>query len=106
MPYWQLCNVYGRIFNKLDSSKYFAKRAMDLQPNWLLPYLSMAIIMYNSFKQFEAADQYFELANQIDSNSAVILNGIGVKYFEQKNILKLKSIIKSCTESSAICIPL
>ncbi|MBK9720088.1 MAG: tetratricopeptide repeat protein [Saprospiraceae bacterium] len=94
LPYWQLCNVYGRIFNKLDSSKYFAKRAMDLQPNWLLPYLSMAIIMYNSFKQFEAADQYFELANQIDSNSAVILNGIGVKYFEQKKYTKAEEYYK------------
>ncbi len=94
LPYWQLSNVYGRIFNKLDSTKYYSKRAMDLQPNWLLPYLSMAIIMDKSFKQFEAADQYFELANQIDSNSAIILNGIGVYYEDQNEYLKAEVYYK------------
>ncbi|MBK9718431.1 MAG: tetratricopeptide repeat protein [Saprospiraceae bacterium] len=94
LPYWQLSNVYGRIFNKLDSTKYYSKRAMDLQPNWLLPYLSMAIIMDKSFKQFEAADQYFELANQIDSNSAIILNGRGVYYEDQNEYLKAEVYYK------------
>ncbi len=94
LPYWQLSNVYGRILNKLDSAKYYAKRAMDLQPNWLLPYMSMALITYNSFKQFEAADQYFELANQIDSNSAIILNGRGVYYLEQNEYIKAEEYFK------------
>ena len=94
LPYWLLSNVYGRILNKLDSAKYYAKRAMDLQPNWLLPNLTMAIIMYNSFKQFEAADQYFELANQIDSNSAIILNARGVYYFEKNEYLKAEEYYK------------
>ncbi|MBK7799565.1 MAG: tetratricopeptide repeat protein [Saprospiraceae bacterium] len=94
LPYWQLSYVYGRIFNKLDSTKYYAKRAMDLQPNWLLPYVSLTTIMHKSFKQFEAADQYFELANQIDSNSAVILNARGVYYLEQNEYIKAEEYYK------------
>ncbi|MBK8403801.1 MAG: tetratricopeptide repeat protein [Saprospiraceae bacterium] len=46
-----------------------------------------------SFKQFEAA-AYFELANQIDSNSAVILNARGVYYLEQNEYIKAEEYYK------------
>ena len=81
--YYQIAWVYAMNFHTADSCEYYAKRAAELLPSWVVPYAGLAYLLSEKFKYYDKALHYFYLALKIDSTSAYIWNNFGNYYLKQ-----------------------
>ncbi|MFZ1297304.1 MAG: tetratricopeptide repeat protein, partial [Saprospiraceae bacterium] len=78
--YWQISKLYGYTLIQADSMEYYALKAMDLQPGWVIPYELLAGSYLWPFSMPEKAKYYLEKAATIDSSSSDIKNIWGMYY--------------------------
>ncbi len=83
--YWQMSVVYGYNFRQPDSLEHYAKRAMEVYPNWITPCKEAAFWLSFRYKQQDRARPFLEHAIRIDSNSAEVLYLWAVFNFGEKN---------------------
>lgn len=76
---------YGNLLYEADSAELYTHRANELAPMWVMPFVRMGEAFSTSFQQYDKARQYFEMAEQIDSTAAIVLEGWANFYFDQKN---------------------
>ncbi|MBP6184462.1 MAG: tetratricopeptide repeat protein [Saprospiraceae bacterium] len=67
--YWQMSQVFGFNFLQPDSLEHYARRAMEVYPNWNRPCLDAAFWLSHKYKQHNRAKPFLEMASRIDSNS-------------------------------------
>lgn len=84
LVYMQKSWVYAINLLNIDSSEYYARKAIELYPIWLLPNTQIAYLLFGKFKQFERARPYLENAMKLDSMAPLVWNTWGNYYFEQK----------------------
>lgn len=82
--YWQKSLVFGYCFLQLDSAIFYARKAMELQPSWLLPCYTTAILFSRIPKSIDNAVPFLEEAVSIDSNSVMVWQAYG-DYWNLKN---------------------
>jgi Flp pilus assembly protein TadD/uncharacterized caspase-like protein len=71
--YWQMSQVFGYNFLQPDSLEHYARRAMEVYPNWNRPCLEAAFWLSHIYKQPVRARPFLEQASRIDSNSLEVL---------------------------------
>ncbi len=86
--YNQIAWVYAFNLHNADSCEFYAKRAVELLPSWVVPYAGLAYLLTEKFSLFDKAKYYFDLALKIDSTSAYTWNNLGNYYFHQKQFQK------------------
>jgi len=96
--YWQMSSVYGYSFLQPDSAEYYARRAMELHPRWVLPYMDMAFLFCVRYEQFARAKQYLEQASRLDSGSALVHSFWGVYFDLQKQYAEAEQYLKKALE--------
>lgn len=89
--YYWISYVYSENIVQLDSLQYYAMRAAELAPNWVLPYIFAAkIIVVRSENYFDLAKPYLEKATQLDSNSTIVWATWGFYYLRAGNVEKAR----------------
>ena len=83
--YLQISQVFGFNFLQLDSMEHYARRAIQIYPNWVKPFTAAAYRLSN-LKQFDRAMPFLAQASRIDSNSTDVLNAWGVFNVGKKNL--------------------
>ncbi len=75
--YFNLISLYFYQFNKADSAEYYAQKATDLSPSWLMPYSILGqyyaqIILTNGkiTSDLEKSKYFLDKAEKIDSSAA------------------------------------
>lgn len=96
--FWQMSRVFGYILLQPDSSEAYGQRAIELNPSWALPSISLGFIFSQKFKQFDRAKPYLEQAMLLDSNSSAVRNGWGAYFRSKKNYLEAESSFKKAIQ--------
>lgn len=81
--YLFLSYLYANILKQPDSVEYYARKAMETAPEWLLPYSSTAFLLTFKFKQSDRAKPLIDKALSLDPNSVLALNTLG--YWNQSH---------------------
>lgn len=99
--------IYGYFYLNLDSAAYFAHKAYEIAPAWVIPFVRMSAMYSQGGVLMEKAKEYIEFAEKIDSGSAFILEAKAEYYYAMKDyksteitLNKLISLQKSPT-----CLP-
>lgn len=82
--YWQKSLVFGYCYLQPDSAIFYARKAMELQPSWLLPCYTTAVLFSRIPKSIDNAVPFLEEAVSIDSNSVMVWQAYG-DYWNLKN---------------------
>jgi tetratricopeptide (TPR) repeat protein len=82
--YYQIAWIYAINLPNADSCEFYANRAAELSPSWVIPYSGLGQLLTEKFNLFDKAKYYFDLALKIDSASAYTWNNLGNYYFYQK----------------------
>ena len=82
--YWQKSLIYGYCYLQPDSAIFYARKAMELQPSWLLPCYTTAVLFSRIPKSIDNAVPFLEEAVSIDSNSVMVWQAYG-DYWNLKN---------------------
>jgi len=103
--YWQMSAVYGDKLLQPDSSVYYAKKASELAPTWVLPYTYLAFIFSTRFFQPERAKGFLEQAIAIDSNSVIVHSARGIFHAQNKQFSEAeKYFLKAVQQDSSIAV--
>jgi tetratricopeptide (TPR) repeat protein len=57
---------------EVDSAEFFARKAMELVPGWVVPYLRLSIYYDKGLKKTEKAESLLNEASLLDSNSVIL----------------------------------
>lgn len=57
---------------EIDSAEYFASKAMEISPEWVMPYIELSNFYSNKLFDLIKANEYLDKASRIDSNSIVV----------------------------------
>lgn len=82
--YWQMSHVFAFSFQQIDSLEYYTRKAIDLQPGWILPCVNTAFLLSFNYSMFNQAKYYLELANKIDSNNVEVVHMWAINNMKQK----------------------
>lgn len=85
LVYWQMSRVYGWNLLQADSMELMAKKAMEIYPNWVVPYTELGFILSYKFGLTDKAEPYIIKASQMDSTSVAVWNIWGVNDFRKKD---------------------
>ncbi|MBL0236398.1 MAG: hypothetical protein IPQ02_07220 [Saprospiraceae bacterium] len=77
-----------------DSAIFYARKAMELQPSWLLPCYTTAVLFSRIPKSIDNAVPFLEEAVSIDSNSVMVWQAYGDYWNLKSKVSKLSSVIK------------
>ena len=58
---------------EIDSVIFYSKKALELSPKWLLPYLTIASEYLYNLRDYSNAEKWLEKAHQIDPESYVVM---------------------------------
>ncbi len=92
--YWQMSQVFGYNFGQPDSLEHYARRAMEVYPNWITPCADAAFWLSFQYKQQDRARPFLEQASRIDSSSAEVLHKWAVFNFGEKNYAEAEQQLK------------
>jgi tetratricopeptide (TPR) repeat protein len=103
--YLQLISAYSPA--EMDSAEYYANKAMDAVPSWILPYIDLAATYYIKAKDPVKAEMTLEKAYQLDSGSLLVWYRKGVFYnairkFDKASYWFEKALMRTGDE---ICFP-
>jgi tetratricopeptide (TPR) repeat protein len=89
--YNELGNLYFEI-NKLDSSSYYYKKAIEYSPTWMYPIGNLG---YNYEKQGNdsLALFYYKMANQMEPSHPIPIAYLGEFYFKKRDYAKAKTYL-------------
>ncbi|HMW38755.1 MAG: tetratricopeptide repeat protein [Saprospiraceae bacterium] len=85
LTYWQMCLVFGYNLLSADSAEAYAKKVMELQPTWVIPYVETALLFLEKYKLPDKAREYLEAGIQIDSTSKFCWNGMAIYHYFKKD---------------------
>lgn len=68
--YSELIDASGN--DQLDSALYYFKKATELVPSWVEPYIEMSYFYQYATKQLDKAEEMLQLAGEIDSTSILV----------------------------------
>lgn len=69
--YYFMSLIFADNLMNADSAYFYANRALELSPNWLLP-CTGAIHRFAKSKKFDFARYFLDYAEHVDSNSAIV----------------------------------
>jgi len=72
--YLMMSQVFGNKFLQSDSLERYARRAIEIHPNWISPYIDAAINLSIDYRQFDRAKPFLEEAYLVDPNSADLMH--------------------------------
>ncbi len=82
--YNQLIALYPE--TQIDSAEYYASKALELVPNWVVPYVSLAKV-YQLLNHHERAEQILHDGLKVDSNSLYLWYAIA-NFYSNRNQLE------------------
>ena len=84
LAFWQMSSVFAFNLLKLDSAEYYAQKAIEMNPAWILPYTNIAFILSDKYKLYDRAMVYLVQASRIDTSSANVWNAFGANHNNAK----------------------
>ncbi|MBK6859372.1 MAG: tetratricopeptide repeat protein [Saprospiraceae bacterium] len=69
-----------------DSAEYYAKKAMEIAPQWVVPYTRLSNYYESRFRDFKKAEELLNRAGEIDSNSVLVWYEKANFYNNQENL--------------------
>ncbi len=95
--YWQISQVFAYQYMQPDSMEWYAQKAMDVYPQWIVPYTDLAFNFSQKYKQFDKAKIYLDQALKLDSSSNIVWTSRGVyhiwkKQYDQAEVDFLRAI--------------
>ena len=90
-----------------DTAKYYANKATSLVPNWVVPNIKLGKFYMNRIKNRSKAEELFNAAGILDSNSLLVWYQKGLFYFIQSDFQKSEYWLKKAVASNeeGICYP-
>ncbi len=92
--YLEMSKVYAYQFLNADSAEYYVKKAMYIQPKWVLPYTDLAFMFLDRFKSLKRAKPYLEKAIRLDSNSVEVYSTWGAYFLYSEDFAKAEEVYK------------
>jgi len=96
--YWQMSKAYGHLLRQPDSAEYYARRAIELQPNWTLPCIDIAFLLSRDYQMFDRAKPFLELAMRIDSTSSSVWDCWGRYFYLKKQYTEAEHYFKKAIQ--------
>lgn len=82
--YWQISQVFAYQYVQPDSMEWYAQKAMNVYPQWIIPYTDLAFNFSQKYKQFDKAKIYLDQALKMDSSLSVVWTSRGVYHIWKK----------------------
>ena len=98
--YWMMSKVQAYNFSQADSAHYYAEKAIDLSPSWILPLTDLGQAISRRFAQYDQAEKVLERAGQIAPNSTVVWKKLGTVYFEQGKYPEAEKLFLKIVENT------
>lgn len=83
--YLFMANNFGWNLGQPDSAYYYAMKAAEAAPYWVLPYTNTAYLLTMRYKQYDRAKRLLDQALAHDSTSAVVWNYVAIWHYKQKH---------------------
>lgn len=99
--------IFGyQLLNK-DSAEYYANKANESAPNWILPFTKVAKTLSTSFLDFEKSMKYLEKAKKIDAENPLVWEAEANYYFDIGDFNEAKIVLEKIVEKqpSSVCLP-
>ena len=98
MTYLEMAGVFGWNLLEPDSAEVYTQKAIELDPNWISPHISMAWLLQKRFRKYDQVKIYLEKAIKIDSTGFPIWNAWGNYYLSQNNLTEAERTFKKAIE--------
>lgn len=86
---------------KIREAKKDFKKAIELNPKYLSPWISLAVIAIEKEKKYDRAEKYLAHAQQIDSMNYLIYYNSGIVYMKKKNEIKARQLFLTASYLNA-----
>lgn len=102
-----LQSCYANYYLRMDSAEYYAYKAREIAPAWVLPFVRMAETYAEGLGDLENSWKFIKLAEEIDSASVFISEAKSFYYYIKKDYraaeIEINKILSN--ESSPACLP-
>ncbi len=99
--------IFGyQLLNK-DSAEYYANKANESAPHWILPYTKLAKMLSTSFSDFELSMKYIQRAKEMDLENPLVWEAEANYLFDHGEFKEAKIVLEKIVEKqpSSVCLP-